>query len=164
MLNIGDKIVYPRQGVGIVSLIEDKEFNGEIQKYYIINIVHNSLKLMLPINMIDYYNLRPLSDEKDLDYILRCMSAFKTNIVSLPHTRASFKKRLKDNTDKIREGTLKNCVEVVCDLTRANKIHPLNTSERELLNNTKKILTDEISLVKHISLSEASELLNNSIN
>lgn len=160
MLNIGDKIVYPRQGVGVISLIEDKEFNGEIHKYYIINIMHNSLKLMLPADKAEYYKLRPLSNEDDLDCVLNDISTFH-NTTDLPHSRASFKKRLQENTDKIKEGSLQNCVQVVCQLTDANRIHPLNTSEKELLNNTKKILTDEISIVKNISLSEATDLLDN---
>ena len=48
MFNIGDKIVYPVQGVGVIDLIEEREFKGEMQDFYKIHLISNSLKVMLP--------------------------------------------------------------------------------------------------------------------
>ena len=164
MFNIGDRIVYPRQGVGVINLIEEKEFNGKLQKYYNIQILHNSLKLMLPASSAETCHLRHISDEKELDDMLYEINNYHCAPIEAPRTRAISKERLQNNTDNIKKATLKNCAEVICELTEANKTHPLNTSEKELLNNTKKIIVDEISLVKHISVHEASDLLNNSLN
>ena len=48
MFNIGDKIVYPSQGIGVIDIIEEKEFKGEKQKYYTIQLCNNTMKLTLP--------------------------------------------------------------------------------------------------------------------
>ena len=70
MFNIGDKIVYPVQGVGVIDLIEEKEFNGEMQTYYKINIVNNSLKLLLPSSRLKASNISIIRDSYTLENVL----------------------------------------------------------------------------------------------
>ena len=67
MFNIGDRIVYPSQGIGVIDIIEEKEFRGEKQKYYTIQLCHNSMKLTLPSSRIEPSNMRLISDCKTLD-------------------------------------------------------------------------------------------------
>jgi RNA polymerase-interacting CarD/CdnL/TRCF family regulator len=161
LLNIGDRIVYPNQGVGVIHVIEEKEFKGELQKYYNIHLLNNSLKLMLPFSRLASSNIRLLSNSGDLDTILH-----ETKDCVLNHeevTITNCKDRIANNTLKVKSGTLKDSVEVYFNLSQVKRQHPLNTSENQMLNTTKKVLVEEISLVKNITCIEATDLLENTL-
>ena len=76
MFNIGDKIVYPSQGIGVIDIIEEKEFKGEKQKYYTIQLFNNTMKLTLPFSRIEPSNMRLISDSKTLDNCLKHINKF----------------------------------------------------------------------------------------
>lgn len=161
MFNVGDKIVYPSQGVGIIDVVEEKEFLGEMQKYYRIHLVNNNLKLMLPANRSEICNLRLISDPSILDKTLNNINEFSTELEEL--NSSNCKMRLHDNTIKFKLGTLKDYIEIISNLTQVSKDHNLNTSEKQMLTNTKKFLINEICLSKEISNTEATILLDNSL-
>lgn len=155
MFNIGDKVVYPMQGAGIIKGIEDKDFSGEIRKYYIIKMLSNNMDIMIPSDKISVSNLRPISDISTLNKIL---SNFD-NKDSTEEIEVSSRERYNINKEKIKSGSLKDCVDVVHDLSLISKEKTLNSSEKQMLNCAKKFLIDEIILVKKISESEADNLL-----
>jgi len=161
LLNIGDRIVYPNQGVGVIHVIEEKEFKGEMQKYYNIHLLNNSLKLMLPFNRLASSNIRLLSNSGDLDTVLDATKDCVLNHEEITITNC--KDRIANNTLKVKSGTLKDSVEVYFNLSQVKRQHPLNTSENQMLNTTKKVLVEEISLVKNITCIEATDLLENTL-
>lgn len=161
MFNIGDKIVYPVQGVGIIDLIEEKEFQGELQDYYKIHLISNSLKVMLPSKRLFDSNIRLISDSNTLDKVLGNISSLTTSPEEL--TTSTCKERIFTNTNKIKSGTLVDYVEVISSLTNLKKQHTLNASESQMLKSTRKLLIDEISLIKDITNTEASDLLDSSL-
>ena len=71
MFNVGDKIVYPGQGVGIISCIEEREFKGEKQNFYEIDIVNSTMKLKLPASRFENANIRLVSDSEEIDNSLK---------------------------------------------------------------------------------------------
>ena len=70
MFNIGDKIVYPGQGIGVIDCIEEREFKGEKQKFYKIDIFNSTMKLTYPMNRIEDSNIRLVSESKVIDSYL----------------------------------------------------------------------------------------------
>ena len=161
MFNIGDKIVYPVQGVGVIDLIEEKEFAGKVQKFYNIHLISNSMKVMLPTNRVEITNIRHISDSKTLDNLFYNSTLDYESLDKIKSLNC--KERLQLNTDKIKSGSLKDLMEVVYTLASIKKQHSLNTSESQQLKNSKKMLIDEISLIKDISSLEATDILKNSI-
>lgn len=161
MFNIGDKIVYPSQGVGVVDNIEEKEFDGEMRTYYNIHIVNSTMKLMLPESRLDVCNIRLISDTDTLDTTLNSINEFVLPVNAAE--KGNCKQRIFDNTVKLKSGTLKDYAEVISTLTQVNKVHTLNSSEKQMLNNTKKMLVEEISTSKNISNLEATDLLDCSL-
>ena len=157
MFNIGDKIVYPVQGVGIIDFIEEKEFQGKLQKYYNIHLINNTMKLMLPSTRVESSNIRLISDSGTLNDILEDIDKYQASSNSLDDINT--KDRIEINSNKIKSGALTDLIEVVCTLTQIKSQHPLNTSENQLLKNATKFLTDEISLIKGISQNEAQDFL-----
>lgn len=162
MFNIGDKVVYPLQGIGTIEDIEKKEFDGELHTYYKIKMLHNNISISLPTNMVDKLHIRHLIDCKALDDILKECTNYNFSKHSNKDLRA--RDRINANTEKIKTGNLKSCIEVVYDLTLMNKEKPLNLNEKQLLRKARTALIDEISLVKNLSLEEAQSFLKESIN
>lgn len=158
MFNIGDKIVYPSQGIGIIDIIEEKELNGEKQKYYIIQLFNNTMKLTLPVSRVKPSNIRLVSDSKTLDNSLKHINKFIVEPGEL--AKVNFKERKAINELKIKSGTLDNYLEVICNLTQLKMEHSLNSSEKQMLSNVKKIIIEEISQSKNLSNDEATSLLN----
>ena len=161
MFNIGDKIFCPSQGVGVVDVIEEKEFRGEMQKYYNIHLLNNSLKIMLPSSRLAISNIRLVSDQTTLDHVLNNVNDYATGEEEL--NSSNCKERIANNTTKLKSGTLEDYIGVITDLTHIKMNHTLNTSENQMLNSTRKVLIEEISLIKDISNNEASDLLDTSL-
>lgn len=157
MFNIGDKIVYPSQGIGVIDIIEEKEFNGEKQKYYTIQLSNNTMKLTLPSSRIEPSNMRLVSDSKTLDNCLNHINQFVVETGEL--SKVNFKERKAVNELKIKSGALDDYLEVICNLTQLKLEHNLNSSEKQMLNNTKKIVIEEISQAKNVTSDEATNLL-----
>ena len=157
MFNIGDKIVYPSQGIGVIDEIEEKEFKGEKQEYYTIQLYSNNMKLTLPSSRIETSNMRLISDSKTLDNCLKHINKFIVEIDGL--SKVNFKERKTINELKIKSGALDDYLEVICNLTQLKMEQNLNSSEKQMLANTKKIVIEEISQSKNLSNDEAANLL-----
>lgn len=161
MFDIGQKVVYPLQGIGTIEDIEEKEFCGEAQSYYKIRMLHNNIDISVPTNRTEQLHIRCLSDLTTLNNILEECTQNKHHEISNKTMRP--RERIHNNTEKIKSGNLKECIQVVHDLTLMNKQKPLNVNEKQLLRKAHTALVDEISLVKHLSIDEAKSILNNSI-
>lgn len=159
MFSIGDKVVYPMQGIGVVEKIEDKVFCGKNKEYIIIKIFSNNLEIMIPSDKISNSNLRMISDNSTLDDILSSLNHINNKSESL-----SSKERYQYNANKFKSGSLKDSAEVVYDLMLMNKEKALNTSEKQLYNIAYKFLVDEVSLIKDITESEATNFLHLDLN
>ena len=157
MFNIGDRIVYPSQGIGVIDIIEEKEFRGEKQKYYTIQLCHNSMKLTLPSSRIEPSKMRLISDCKTLDNCLKHINQFVVETGEL--SKVNFKERKNVNELKIKSGAFDDYLEVICNLTQLKMEHNLNSSEKQMLTSTKKIVIEEISQSKNLSNDEATSLL-----
>lgn len=160
MFQVGDKVVYPMHGAGVIESIEEKEFLGEMQRYYIIKITSNNLKIMIPTNKISTSDLRLINDESTLKNVLLTLNDGETNKDEM----APAKERNIIFTEKIKSGSLRKNAEVVRDLMFINDIKPLNTTEKQLLDKAKKLLVSEIALIKDITNTQADDLLMKIIN
>ncbi|MEW8957022.1 CarD family transcriptional regulator [Clostridium sp.] len=156
MFNVGDKVVYPMQGIGIIEAIEDKDFSGEKQQYYIIKMITNNMEIMIPEKRVQISNMRLISDASTLENILLNFHNKEWN----PEDVLPSKERYQSNMEKIKSGSLEDGAEVIYDLTHMNKEKALNSSEKQMLQNARKFLIDEMSLIKKITEKEAEKLLN----
>lgn len=161
MFNIGDKVVYPNQGIGIISDIEQIEFKGEKQDYYKIEIFNNTMKLRLPVSRAEVTNLRLLSEpeviDKRLEYVGKTMSE------ESECNEYTAKERMITNSEKIKSGSLKSTLEVICDLTQVKIKSKLNAAEKQILKNAKDFVIKEISYSKGLSLEDSTSLLKKAI-
>ena len=154
MFSIGDKVVYPMQGIGIIDRIEDKIFSGENREYIIVKILSNNLEIMIPSDKISNSNLRKITDNSTLEDVLFDLTNKNNRLEGI-----SAKERYQNNMTKIKSGSLKDSAEVVYDLLLMNKEKSLNTSEKQLFNTARKFLIEEVSLIKNISETEVIDFL-----
>lgn len=159
MFKIGDKIVYPRQGIGTIVDVAEKNFTGKKKSYYIIEMYNEDMEVMIPVDKIENFNIRFISDEEDVKDSLEILNTTLDDSSLDMDT----KERVKVNTNKINSGSLMQNAEVVSDLSRMKKEKNLNASEKQILQNAKRNLIDEITNVKGISEKEAESLIDSNI-
>ncbi|WP_439741224.1 CarD family transcriptional regulator [Bacillus pseudomycoides] len=145
MFQIGDNIVYPMHGAGIIEAIEEKEFSGKKQQYYVIKMSISKMQVMIPMGKILSSSIRPVTDIRSLKHIIHIFQHGESDRL-LP-----WKQRYKVNTDKIKTGEIQEGAEVVRDLMRIKKEKVLNTSEKKMLDNAHGFLISELGLIKGIT-------------
>lgn len=162
MFNIGDKIVYPSQGIGVIESIEEREFKGEKQNYYKIDIFNSSMKLTLPISKAEGVNIRLINDSKTIDNDLLELDKFLSGSEEIKKTNA--KERMLVNSKKIKTGVLNDYLDVICNLTEVMRNGNINANEKQVLTATKALVIEEIRQSKDITKEEAEKILENAIN
>ncbi|QWH51486.1 CarD family transcriptional regulator [Bacillus mycoides] len=145
MFQIGDNIVYPMHGAGIIEAIEEKEFSGKKQQYFVIKMSISNMQVMIPMGKILSSSIRPVTDILALKHIIHIFQHGESDRL-LP-----WKQRYKVNTDKIKTGEIQEGAEVVRDLIRMKKEKALNTSEKKMLDNAHEFLISELGLIKGIT-------------
>ena len=159
LFTVGDKIVYPMQGAGTIVAIEEREFSGEVQKYFIVLISHNKLKIMIPESKILDSHIRKISDELTLSSILQKVNSSDLCLNDFP----SLKERNEFLNNKIKSGSLMESAEVLLALTAINSTKKLNSTEKQILDKARKLVEGEVCLIRDISQPQAAMLINNAL-
>jgi CarD family transcriptional regulator len=158
MYHIGDKIVYPMHGAGIIEAIEEKEILGKKQNYYIMRIPSGDMTVMIPMMNCDEIGVRTVIDREEGEKVLE---TFKT----LPVLEDSnWNKRHRDNMVKIKSGDIYQVLEVVKDLMYREQSKGLSTSERKMLNNAKQILISELVLSSVAGQEDIESIMEDTVN
>lgn len=153
MFQVGDKVFYPMHGAGIVKAISEKNFRGEMENYCLITIPSSHMDVMLPVKKASNAGLRPVVDGESVKKMLQ-------DFYHAEHTcELPWKQRYSSNMEKVRTGDFEAGLEVVSDLQYRNKEKPLNASEKQMLNNAKRLIVSELALIKDISETQAEDLL-----
>ena len=158
MFNIGDKVVYPMHGAGIIESIEEKEILGNKQKYYIMRMPIGNMKVMIPLESVDDIGLREVINKEQVDMVVEVLSQHKT---SMPN---NWNRRYRVNMDKIRSGDILEVADVVRNLMLRDKEKGLSTGERKMLNNAKQILVSELVLVNNMDEDDIESMIEGIIN
>jgi len=155
MFNIGDKVVYPMHGAGIIEAIEEKEILGEKQKYYVMRMPIGDMKVMIPLKNIKEIGVRQVAGEDEIAEVLNILRDEKSKMSS------NWNRRYRANMEKIKSGNIFQVAEVVRNLSIRDKEKGLSTGERKMLENAKNILVSEIVLSKNIKEEEALQMIEN---
>ncbi|MDD4564968.1 MAG: CarD family transcriptional regulator [Eubacteriales bacterium] len=157
MFVIGDKIVYPMHGAGVIEEIEDKQILGEIRRYYILRVPCGDMKIMIPVESCDDIGVRSIISVEEIEDVLRVLGAETTEMSN------NWNRRYRENMEKLKTGSVYNVAEVVRNLMRSDKERKLSTGEKKMLTNAKQILISEIVLVENIDHESAEEIVNSAV-
>lgn len=158
MFNIGDKVVYPMHGAGVIESIEEKEISGERLRYYIIKLPMGEMKAMVPMNKVNEVGLRQVIDECE---ILRVFEVLKSESTNMP---LNWNHRYRANLEKIKSGSIFEVAEVVRNLATRDRQKGLSTGEKKMLENARRILLSELVLAKNDSESKMVEIIEGYLN
>ncbi|WP_268745617.1 CarD family transcriptional regulator [Thermoactinomyces daqus] len=153
LFNIGDKVVYPMHGAGIIEAIEEKEILGERQKYYVMRMPIGDMKVMVPLNNVENIGLREVVDHSTVDKVLERMK--KRDIKDT----LNWNRRYRANLDKMRSGDIYEVADVVRSLMVRDEEKGLSTGERKMLENAKQILISELALARDLDEAAAFKLI-----
>lgn len=153
LFEVGDKVLYPMHGAGVIKAIEEKEIQGTLKKYYVISIPISNMDVMIPMENVDKVGIRKLVDKETLNEILYDYHHEQ------PDLSLSWRERYNLNLEKMKSGDLHKSAEVVRELVYRNKEKALNASEKQMLNDARRILISELTLIKNISENQAAKLL-----
>ncbi len=153
MFNIGEKVVYPMHGAGVIESIEEREILGERRKYYIMRMPIGDMKVMIPLDQMDDIGIRKVIDSEEVENVLDVLSSDTTKM------HQNWNRRYRANMDLLKSGDIYEIAEVVRNLTLMDKEKGLSTGERKMLSNARQILISEIVLVAEMSEEEASNLV-----
>jgi CarD family transcriptional regulator len=153
MFNIGDKIVYPMHGAGVIESIEEKEILGIKQSYYIVQMPINDMKIMIPITNADGVGIRDVISNQEADKVFEALCHNKGCINS------NWNKRYRENMIKIKSGNIFEVADVVSSLMGIERDKGLSTGERKMLNNAKQILISELILAKGVDRIEIENII-----
>lgn len=153
MYKVGEKIVYPMHGAGIIKAFEEKEILGSLQKYYVLEIPGVNTTHLVPVATADTIGVRPIIKKDMVDKIYNIISCYTEEDSS------NWNKRYRENLRKMKTGILEEVAKVVSSLAIRESEKPLSTSEKKMLNNATSILISELTLVT----DEPDEKIHNKI-
>ena len=157
MYNVGDKVVYPMHGAGVIDAIEEKEILGEKQSYYILKMP-GEVKVMVPTLTAEEHGIRNVIDKAEAEKVINVLEQDETEM------EKNWNKRYRDNMDKMKSGNIYEIADVVRNLSFKQKEKGLSTGEKKMLYNAKQILVSELVLAEHATQDEVEELVDNKIN
>jgi len=150
---VGEKVVYPNQGVGTIENISTRLFEMRPEKFYLLRLFCSSMTVMVPFSNAETIGLRKLSKSADVNKVLTYLASQSVENLS------DWKVRFKVNSDKMLTGSLLQIAEVFKQLVRLHAEKPLSFREKKMLDRTRTMLISEVSLARNIGQPEAIILL-----
>lgn len=138
---IGDKVIYPNHGLGIVEGIEEKTILGTTCGFYHLRIAANDTTVLVPLANVDGVGLRRAIDDGEVDRLFRLLGDGKID------AQQNWKGRFKDNSEKMRTGSIYDVADVLKSLTLLSKSKSLSFREKRMLDRARFLIITEVSEV-----------------
>jgi len=143
---VGDKAVYPAHGVGEITAIETREISGSKQMFYILKILENGMKIMVPTRNADSVGLRQVISKKKVRDVFSILKEKETTIGN----SQTWNRRYREYMEKIRTGSVFEVAEVLRDLYLLKFDKELSFGERKMLDTARTLLVKELSIAKNV--------------
>lgn len=150
---IGDKVVYPNQGVGTIENISTRSFGSAFEKFYLLRFGCNSMTVLVPFSNAANIGLRRVTKDREISRVLSYLS--NGDCVTNP----DWKVRFKENTDKMQSGDLLKAAEVFKALLQLHVDKPLSFREKKMLDRARHMLVAEISISRAVPEIHAVAML-----
>jgi len=153
MYQAGEKIVHPLYGAGVIEALEEKEVEGILQTYYVLQIPVGNLKIMISAAKAEVQGIRNIHGKDEIEGIV---SSILDAPIDMPD---NWNQRYKDNMEKIKSGQLSEVSLVYRNLLLRERERGLSTAEKKLMTTAKQIILSELILSKDLDRTEAETLL-----
>jgi CarD family transcriptional regulator len=151
--HIGDKVVYPNHGVGVIEQISSRAVGATVEKFYLLNIKASSLKVMVPCHNVGSVGLRRVVRNGEITKIIDFLS------LNEPATNGDWKDRFRENSDRMRTGSLLEVAGVLKNLIALHQAKPLSFREKKMLERARYLLVSELAMARNCEESKVEVLL-----
>ena len=154
---VGDKVVYPNHGVGTIEQISSRNISGQPERFYMLRINSNSLTVMVPFSNVENVGLRKIVKQTEIGKILVYLADGDCR------AHADWKWRFKENSEKMRTGSLLQVAEVMKSLLKLSRTKPLSFREKKMLDRARYLLVSELATVKNVTDKQAEVLIDKAL-
>ena len=155
--SIGDKVVYPNHGVGVIEQISSRTIGSQIERFYLLKIKASSLKVMVPFHNVGSVGLRRVVRNGEVQKVLDFLMDGEIE------NNADWKYRFKENSDKMRTGTLLDVAIVLKGLLLLARTKPLSFREKKMLERARYLLVSELAMARNCEETDIEDLLNRAL-
>jgi len=153
MFDVGDVVVYPHHGAGVIEGICEKSVEGETKTYFVLRMCQGNLKVMVPADNTLQVGLRSVISKEEADKVFDILSDKQSPMPS------NWNHRYKKNRDKLRSGDIFQVAEVVRNLTLRDIEKGLSSGEKRMLNQARDILASELMYAVEVEVDEAQRMI-----
>ncbi len=143
---VGNKVVYPAQGVAEVIGIETKEISGRLTSFYLLRIVDSDMRILVPTDKSHQVGLREVASASDVEEVLDILREKEVHL-----DKQTWNRRYRGFMEKIKTGSLFEVAEVYRDLYRLKNTKTLSFGERRMLDTAKGLIVKELSISRNWS-------------
>lgn len=154
---IGDKVVYPNHGVGVIEQISSRTIGTVVEKFYLLKIKSSSLKVMVPFHNVDNVGLRRVVRNGEVQKVLSFLTEGKCD------NHADWKYRFKENSDRMRTGSLLEVAGVLKGLLVLSQSKPLSFREKKMLERARYLLVSELAMARNMEEPEIEQVLSKAL-
>ena len=154
MFQVGDKIVHPMHGAGIVDSIVQKKVNGVVREYYTLKPPVGGMLVMIPTENSGEIGVRPVCERDEADKVIAAMPDIEVDMTQ------NWNRRYRENMLRLKSGDLLEVARVVKGLMLRDGDRGLSTGERKMLHSAKQILISEIVLSQNTSYEDVEARIN----
>jgi CarD family transcriptional regulator len=154
---IGDKVIYPNHGLGVVEKVEEKTILGMTTGFFHLRIISNETTVLVPVSNVDNVGLRRAITDEEVERLFHLLSDGKID------NHQNWKGRFKDNSDKMRTGSIYDMADVLKSLTFLAKSKSLSFREKRMLDRAKALIVSEISEVMRLTAPSVEERVNEAL-
>ena len=139
---VGEKVVYPSQGVSVVERISDEVLGGSAIRCYHLRLLGTDSRVVVPVTNSDRVGLRSLVERDIVDRIMGRLDAEDGDRLG------DWKDRYRANLDRIKTGSLDEIVDVLLCLAEVAARKPLSFRERKMYDHARQLLVLEVAEVQ----------------
>lgn len=150
---VGEKVVYPNHGVGVIENISSRSFGAQQERFYLLRLSPSSMTVMVPFSHVSDVGLRKVTKCSDINRVLTFLASGR--VTSAP----DWKDRFKENSEKMKSGSLLEIAEVFKALIIIQLGKPLSFREKKMLERARSMLILETSVAKAVAEPEAITLI-----
>lgn len=155
--HVGEKVVYPNQGVATIESISQRSFGTQPERFYLLRLAYSSMTVMVPFSHVQQVGLRPITKNSEVTRMLEFLATGK------PKYSPDWKQRYKDNGEKMASGSLLEIAEVFKSLVIIQTDKPLSFREKKMLERARQMLLAEVCASRTLNEVAAVELMNRAL-
>jgi CarD family transcriptional regulator len=140
---VGEKVVYPAHGVGVIESLQVRNVSGTQKKFYMLRIVDNEMTIMIPTENVQTVGLRRIIGRDMVSKVYKILRERKVEV-----DQQTWNRRYREYTEKIKTGSVLEIAKVLRDLFVLKADKELSFGERKMLDTARNLLVKELAIAR----------------